>query len=170
MLSEILFIKISKRRILIMKSERLLFVLVALLLIASLTACSSSATPTNNPIPSSTTVPLLTSTASPTSTLQPTELSQETATVSPTQAEWLFQVTVTLDKLGPVLGGTLGGGSGYNWGILETQTPIQEGINPVSVYDPSGLGQMCAQGMLVEGQPMVTSMIGGACLVEIPVP
>lgn len=155
-----------------MKSERLLFVLVSLLLITSLTACSSSATPTNNPIPSSTTVSILTSTASspPTSTLQPTELPQETTNVTPTQVEWLFQVTVTLDKLGPVLGGNMAGQSGYNWGILETQTPIQEGISPISVYDPSGLGQMCAQGMLVEGQAMVTSIIGGACLVEIPVP
>ena len=153
-----------------MKSERLLFVLVSLLLTASLSSCSGSTTPANNPILSPITTPILISTAtlSPTSTLQPTELStelpQETATIMPTQTEWLFQVTVTFDQLGPV--------GSFNWGILETRTPIQEGINPVSVsvLDPSGLGQMCAQGILVEEKPMVTSMIGGACLVEIPIP
>ncbi len=156
-----------------MKSERLLFVLISLLLIAILTSCSSSVTPTNNPIPSPTTVSLLTSTETlpPTSTLQPTELPQETATVVPTQTEWLFQVTVTLEQLGPVLGGTLGGQSGYNWGILETQTPIQEGISPTGVrYEGEGLPQMCARGVLVDGQPMVTSLTNGACPVEAPVP
>ncbi len=123
--------------------------------------CSTFSTYT---LSSPTTTSLLTSTA----TLSPTALPQTTATVISLQTEWLFQVTVTIEQLGPVLGGTMGGQSGYNWGILETQTPIQEGINPASVYSPTG--QMCAQGMLVEGQPMVTSLTSGACSVEIPVP
>lgn len=155
-----------------MRSNYLLFALTAFLLIMC-TSCNGSGKPTANdptlpvmetetPQATATEPQQATATESPQATI--TESILVTATETQVQTEWLFQVTVTMEQLGPV--------GAFNWGILETRTPIKEDINPVPVsalaIDVSG--QMCARGELVEGQPMVTSLTSGACIVEIPVP
>lgn len=154
-----------------MKSNYKLFWLTALVLVVSV-SCSGSTESTTIPI---TMPPTMTVTMPSTATTTPLPIATETLTPIVTgtlvSTEWLFQVTVTIEQLGPVMGGTLGGRSGYNWGILETQTPIKEEINPIGVlYEGEGLPQMCARGVLVDGQPMVTSLTNGACPVETPIP